>query len=111
MFFPTQDRTLCFFPSSVLPALTNQLARNAYAKTQLHHCPQGWNRSNGVLPALRRSAPSIAGLSRSDVQAEPTGLGGGEAAGIAAAIHSGRSCCSMYCLITDRGAPPHEATK
>jgi hypothetical protein len=23
----------------------------------------------------------------------------------------GRCCCSMYCLMIDRGAPPHEAAK
>lgn len=45
-------------------------------------------RNDGNLPTPRRSAPSIAGQPRSGLQAEPTGLGGGEAAG------SRSDCCT-----------------
>ena len=42
-------------------------------------------------------------------QGAPSNAIGGR--GIAFFAHSGRSCCSMYCLMTDSGAPPHEITQ
>jgi hypothetical protein len=39
------------------------------------------------------------------------GWGGGESRDAHSASHSGASCCSIYCLITDSGASPHEITQ
>lgn len=42
-------------------------------------------------------------------QGAPSNTFGGR--GMAFFAYSGRSCCSIYCLITDNGAPPHEITQ
>lgn len=51
---------------------------------------------------MRRSSPAIG-----FPYAEGAALAGGEEARLAGCQnHAGDFCCSMYCLITDNGAPP-----